>query len=39
MTTTKKGRKTFFGEEKCTRRENPGSAYKKRAPHYVGMGP
>jgi len=29
----------ILGEEKCTPWENPGCAYEKRAPPYVGMGP
>jgi len=35
--TTKKTLSTFFGE-KVHRQQNPGYAYKKRAPPNVGMG-
>jgi len=38
VTTTKKVIKVFR-EDKCTLRENPRSAYEKRPPPYVVMGP
>jgi len=38
-TTNKKVHRKRKKRKKCTSRENPGYAYEKRTPPYVGMGP